>query len=104
MNLYRWLAIVFVILALAACAQMATGQEQAPIPSYPHDNGPDRRGDMMEPAGTIGVSPDRCIEAPMSDDRLRARRQPFTWRHGYASPNKVNDEPAEVNGGSARFE
>jgi hypothetical protein len=47
MNLYRWLAVAFVILALAACAQMATGQEQAPVPSYPHDNGPDRRGDMM---------------------------------------------------------
>jgi hypothetical protein len=47
MNLYWWLAVVFVMLALAGCARMATEQEQAPVPSYPHDNGLDRRGDMM---------------------------------------------------------
>jgi len=47
MNLHRWLSALFVILALAGCVQMATEQEQAPVPSYPHDNGTDRRGDMM---------------------------------------------------------
>jgi hypothetical protein len=47
MNLHRWLATVLVILALVGCAPAATGQGQAPVPSYPHDNGPDRRGDMM---------------------------------------------------------
>jgi hypothetical protein len=47
MNLQGWLAAVFFLLALAGCAQLATEQEQAPVPCYPHDNGPDRRGDMM---------------------------------------------------------
>jgi hypothetical protein len=28
MNLHRWLAVLFVILALAGCAQMATSQGQ----------------------------------------------------------------------------
>jgi len=47
MNLHRCLAAFFVLLALSGCAQVATEQEQAPVPSYPHDNGLDRRGDMM---------------------------------------------------------
>jgi uncharacterized protein YceK len=47
MNLHRFLAALFVLLALSGCAQVATEQEQAPVPSYPHDNGPDGRGDMM---------------------------------------------------------
>ena len=47
MNLHRCLAALFVLLALSGCAQVATEQEQAPVPSYPHDNGLDRRGDMM---------------------------------------------------------
>jgi hypothetical protein len=47
MNLQRWLAALFVVLGLAGCAPTATGQGQAPAPSYPSDNGPDRRGDMM---------------------------------------------------------
>ena len=47
MNLHRWLAALLVLLALAGCAQMATEEELTPIPSYPYDNGPDRRGDMM---------------------------------------------------------
>jgi hypothetical protein len=52
MNLYRCLAAVLVILALSGCAQMATGQGQAPYaPSppdssaeYPRDRGGDGGG------------------------------------------------------------
>jgi hypothetical protein len=51
MNLYRWLATVFMILALAGCAQVATWQGQAPYaPSsnrngeYPRDRGGDGGG------------------------------------------------------------
>jgi len=49
MNVYRWLGAVLVvfILALADCAQEATEQGQPPVPSYPHDNGPDMRSGMM---------------------------------------------------------
>jgi len=47
MSLHRWLAALFVILAVAGCAQVATQHEQAPVPSYPHDNGPDMRNGMM---------------------------------------------------------
>ena len=47
MNLHKCLAALLVLLALSGCAQVATEREQAPVPSYPHDNGPDRRGDMM---------------------------------------------------------
>ena len=46
MNPRRWLATVIVLL-LGGCAPPATGQGQAPVPSYPHDNGPDIRGGMM---------------------------------------------------------
>ena len=47
MNLHRWFAVVLVLLTLAGCAQVATGQGQAPVPSYPQDNGPDMRNGMM---------------------------------------------------------
>jgi len=47
MNPHRWLSALLVLLVLAGCAQMATGQGQTPAPSFPSDNGPDRRGDMM---------------------------------------------------------
>ena len=44
MILHRLLATLFVILALAGCAQIATGQGQAPAAPYSHDSGPDMRG------------------------------------------------------------
>jgi hypothetical protein len=47
MSRHMWLVAVFVLLALSECAQMAAGQEHAPAPIYPSDNGPDRHGDMM---------------------------------------------------------
>jgi len=47
MNLQGWLAVLFVILALGGCAQLSAGQGQPPYGPYPHDNGLDRRGDMM---------------------------------------------------------
>ena len=47
MNLHRWFAALFVMLALAGCAQVTPGQGQTPAPSFLSDNGPDRRGDMM---------------------------------------------------------
>jgi hypothetical protein len=40
MNLHRRLAALFVILALVGCAQVATGQGQAP---YSHESGTDTR-------------------------------------------------------------
>jgi hypothetical protein len=43
MNLHRRLAALFVILALVECAQVATGQGQAPDAPYSHDSGPDMR-------------------------------------------------------------
>ena len=46
-HLARMGSALVLLLALAGCAQVATEQGQAPVPSYPHDNGPDRRGDMM---------------------------------------------------------
>ena len=50
MNLHRWLtALLFVILALAGCAQVTAGQGQAPYDPYsPDPNGEyprDRGGD-----------------------------------------------------------
>jgi hypothetical protein len=51
MNLYRWLATVFMILAFAGCAQVATWQGQAsyapssnPNGEYPRDRGGDGGG------------------------------------------------------------
>ena len=41
MNLHKWLAALFVLLALSGCASMATDQVQAPVPSHSHDDGPD---------------------------------------------------------------
>ena len=35
MNLHKWLAALFVMLALAGCAQAATEQGQAPNAPYP---------------------------------------------------------------------
>jgi len=43
MNTHALLVALFVILALAGCVQVPAGQGQAPVPSYPHDNGPDMR-------------------------------------------------------------
>ena len=47
MNLHKWLAALFVLLALSGCASMATDQLQAPVPSYLHDDGPDMRTGNM---------------------------------------------------------
>ena len=47
MNLDRWLATLFVILALAGCAQVATGMGQPPRENtveYPRDRGGDGGG------------------------------------------------------------
>jgi hypothetical protein len=47
MSVQRWLAVVLVLLALVACAQVATGPGQAPNAPYSpdnenvHDRGPD---------------------------------------------------------------
>jgi hypothetical protein len=43
MNPHRWFAAVFVILALAGCAPVATGQGQAPYAPYSRNDagGPD---------------------------------------------------------------
>jgi hypothetical protein len=38
MNLHRLLAALLVILALAGCAPVATGQGPAPDAPYPHDD------------------------------------------------------------------
>jgi hypothetical protein len=38
MNLHRWLAALFLILALGGCAPVATGQGQAPYAPYSHDD------------------------------------------------------------------
>ena len=38
MNLHGWLAALFVLLMLAGCAQVATGQGQAPYAPYSHDD------------------------------------------------------------------
>jgi hypothetical protein len=46
MNMYRWLVTVFVLLVLSGCGPAATGQGQAPVPSYPRDDGPDMRSGM----------------------------------------------------------
>ena len=49
MNLNKWLAALFVMLALAGCAQAATEQGQPPSAPYPYndDGRIDRSGDMM---------------------------------------------------------
>jgi len=44
MKLRKRLAALFVILSLGGCAQVATGQGQAPDAPYPHDSGADIRG------------------------------------------------------------
>jgi hypothetical protein len=35
MNWHRWLTALFVMLALAGCAEAVTGQGQAPYPAHP---------------------------------------------------------------------
>jgi len=47
MSLHRWLATVFVLLALAECTQSATGPGQAPYAPYSHDDERISRPDMM---------------------------------------------------------
>jgi hypothetical protein len=37
MNLHRWVAAVFLILALVGCVQVATGPGQAPDAPEPHE-------------------------------------------------------------------
>jgi hypothetical protein len=47
MNLNRWLAALFVMVALAGCAQVATEQGQPPYDNnmgYPRDRGGDGGG------------------------------------------------------------
>jgi len=44
MNLHSWLTVVFLVLALASCAQMSAGQDPAPAWPYSRDSGPDMRG------------------------------------------------------------
>jgi hypothetical protein len=44
MNLHRWLAALFLILALGGCAPLAPGQAQRPDAPYSHDSGADIRG------------------------------------------------------------
>ena len=64
MNLHKWLAALFVLLALSGCASMATDQVQAPVPSHSHDDGPDMRtGNMACSRASNRTSRDRCIEA-----------------------------------------
>jgi hypothetical protein len=59
MNLHRWLAAVFVMLAVAGCAQVATSQRQAPY--APHSSDPnggylrDRGGDGSGGDGAVGM-------------------------------------------------
>jgi hypothetical protein len=45
MNLHRWFAAVFVILALVGCVQLATEPGQAPYAPYSPENMHDRGGD-----------------------------------------------------------
>jgi hypothetical protein len=48
MNLHRWLAVLLVVLPLSGCAEMASGQGQAPYAPYSHDDdGKVVRPDMM---------------------------------------------------------
>jgi hypothetical protein len=47
MNLHKWLAALFVLLALSGCASMATDQVQPPVPSHSHHDGPDMRTGNM---------------------------------------------------------
>ena len=47
MNLHIWLAALLVLLALAGCAQVATGDGQAPYTPYPRDNEGMNRGPDM---------------------------------------------------------
>ena len=47
MNLHKWLAALFVLLAPSGCASMATDQVQGPVPSRSHDDGPDMRTGNM---------------------------------------------------------
>ena len=59
MNLHRWFATVFVLLALAGCAQSATEPGQAPCSSgyngeYPRDRGGDGGGEAVEGAVCSG--------------------------------------------------
>jgi hypothetical protein len=38
MNLHKWLAALFVMLALGGCAQATTGPGQAPYAPYSHND------------------------------------------------------------------
>jgi hypothetical protein len=59
MSPHRWLAALFVLLALAGCAQVATIQGQSPNPPYsPANNGEyprDRGGDGGGGDGGAGM-------------------------------------------------
>jgi hypothetical protein len=81
MNLHRWLTALLVLLALAGCASAATGQGQAPVPSYPRDNGPDMRrmmlpGERSDLASILRFSSDDAIEGrPARHTALRGVSQ-----------------------------
>jgi hypothetical protein len=59
MNLQGWLTALFVILALAGCAQVAAEQGQQPYTPYPPANNGeyprDRRGDGRGGDGSVGM-------------------------------------------------
>jgi hypothetical protein len=59
MNLHRWLAVLFVLYALAGCVRVAAGQGQAPNDPYsPANNGEysrDRGGDGGGGGGGSGM-------------------------------------------------
>ncbi len=50
MNWVRWLAALFVMLALTGCAQAVAGQGQAPYPPHP----PQNNGNIPEHGGGDG--------------------------------------------------
>jgi hypothetical protein len=56
MDLHRWLAAVFVVLALAGCAQVATGPGQASHAPYLPDNSEDTHHDRGGDGGGGGGS------------------------------------------------
>src|SRR6516225_4968443 len=62
MNLHKWLAALFVLLAPSGCASMATDQVQAPVPSHSHEDGQDMR--CWQSGSRFGL---RCSDPARSD-------------------------------------
>ena len=103
MNLRRWLATVFVLLALAGCAQVATGLDRAPYAHLPIDCivewqsrrlcfPPLRRVVIASIDDDRGKPSDLSLADKLVGDRLAGAGGPVEPRAPHATEEKAADD------------